>query len=194
MSIPKEQIEAGARALMEVDFGTMGDQDRWMTRPLGDEYRRRARAVLATLEPQGDETCSTCGAAKPEENVFCSNAYHVPELAAFVRTPDDIRELGSNPKLDELIVLAAVAAASESGNGYDLSVLRRHANRAASLWYAQLPVAEALRPFADALDEWGDDPEVGDDATLWEHPLGMCITTGDFRRAKAAITAIGSQA
>lgn len=46
-------------------------------------------------------------------------------------------------------------------------------------------LVEALRPFANALDDWGDDPAVGDDATLWEHPMGMCISTGDFRRARA---------
>ena len=48
-------IERVARALMEVDFGTMGDeeQERWMAKPLGDEFRRRARAAIDAM-PQLD--------------------------------------------------------------------------------------------------------------------------------------------
>lgn len=45
-----------------------------------------------------------------------------------------VSELGANPKLDELMVLVAVAAATESGDGCDLEVLKRHAQRAAELW------------------------------------------------------------
>lgn len=45
--------------------------------------------------------------------------------------------LGANPKLDELMLLVAVAAANESGHGYDLGVLKRHAERAAELWNAR---------------------------------------------------------
>jgi hypothetical protein len=50
-------------------------------------------------------------------------------------------------------------------------------------------VVEVLRPFAAALDDWGDEPEQPDTRDLWEHPMSMCITLGDFRRAHAFVRA-----
>lgn len=47
-------------------------------------------------------------------------------------------------------------------------------------------LATALEPFAHALDEWGDEPEHPDSASIWEHPLSMLVTIGDFRHAKDA--------
>lgn len=45
----------------------------------------------------------------------------------------------------------------------------------------------ALKPFADAIDEWGDDTDQPDRWTTWEHPVAMCVTLGDFRRAHATM-------
>jgi hypothetical protein len=42
--------------------------------------------------------------------------------------------LGPNPKLNELMFLVATTAASESGNGYDQAVIKKHADRAAKRW------------------------------------------------------------
>lgn len=45
----------------------------------------------------------------------------------------------------------------------------------------------ALAPFVEALAEWGDDERTPDSATLWDHPLSMCVTVGHFRRAATAL-------
>lgn len=46
---------------------------------------------------------------------------------------------------------------------------------------------EALKPFATALDDWGDDTGQPDRWTAWEHPIAMNVTLGDFRRARASL-------
>lgn len=45
----------------------------------------------------------------------------------------------------------------------------------------------ALRPFAQALDDWGDEAEQPDNTNAWEHPISLDLTIGDFRRAHAAL-------
>lgn len=45
----------------------------------------------------------------------------------------------------------------------------------------------ALKPFAKALDDWGDDQGQPDRWNIWEHPTASGITLGDLRRARAAI-------
>jgi hypothetical protein len=55
----------------------------------------------------------------------------------------------------------------------------------AYLLIAQL--SAALKPFSDALAEWGDDPEHLDRRNVWDHSIAMCITLGDFRKAAATL-------
>lgn len=45
---------------------------------------------------------------------------------------------------------------------------------------------EALKPFAQALHEWGDDPEQ-ERRDIWEHPLSMLVGLSDFRAARQAL-------
>lgn len=42
---------------------------------------------------------------------------------------------------------------------------------------------DALRPFAMALHEWGDDAGQPDRWNVWEHPIANGVTLGDFRSA-----------
>lgn len=44
---------------------------------------------------------------------------------------------------------------------------------------------KALKPFAGAADELPD--EHHDSTDIWEAPVGMLITAGDLRRARAAL-------
>lgn len=46
---------------------------------------------------------------------------------------------------------------------------------------------EALRPFERAMKECGDDPDESGVTALWQNPLSMCITLGDFRRASETL-------
>jgi hypothetical protein len=50
---------------------------------------------------------------------------------------------------------------------------------------------QALKPFAKALDDWGDEPGHPDSRTAWDHPIGMNVTLGDFRKARAALSPDG---
>ena len=50
--------------------------------------------------------------------------------------------LGRNAKLNEVIALVAVASAVEAGTGYNLEIIKRHADRAARLWAMQLKALE----------------------------------------------------
>jgi len=71
------------------------------------------------------------------------------------------------------------------------------AEYAAKLWQRAAEQANAreeiyeaaLKPFADALHDWGDDPASYDWSDAWEHPIAMNVTVGDFRRAASAIEA-----
>jgi len=49
---------------------------------------------------------------------------------------------------------------------------------------------QAAIPFAEALEEWGDEPKISDDRDLWEHPLAMFITVGDVRRLARALSTL----
>jgi len=49
-------------------------------------------------------------------------------------------------------------------------------------------LAAALKPFADAVDEAGDETDYMD-ADAWEHPLAMAVKVGDFHHAHAALAA-----
>ena len=51
-------------------------------------------------------------------------------------------------------------------------------------------VVEALEPFAKAIEDWVDRPEDPDSRNVWEHPIGLNVTLGDFRRAADAIRAL----
>lgn len=70
---------------------------------------------------------------------------------------------------------------------------RGHAilDAAAALHQGRDKAVEALRPFAKALDDWGDDKTHPDTGDLWEHPAAMLITVGDLRGARAALGAKG---
>ncbi len=46
---------------------------------------------------------------------------------------------------------------------------------------------EVLKPFAKAVAEWGDDTDQSGLKDVWEHPIAMLVTIGDFRRAFAAL-------
>lgn len=47
----------------------------------------------------------------------------------------------------------------------------------------------ALEPFAQALDDWGDEPDkYRDNLEIWEGAVAMNITYGDLRRARAALS------
>ena len=48
---------------------------------------------------------------------------------------------------------------------------------------------EALKPFADVVDDLDDDHT--DDGKLWESPAAMGITAGDLRRARATLETNG---
>lgn len=103
---------------------------------------------------------------------------------------------GKHPKLNELMALVAISAASASGNGYDLTVIEREANRAAKLWEEHqaaieaMPLnvlREALEPFATC---WTDDEIDGapDEMPVEEALYGPSQpTVGDLRRARAAL-------
>lgn len=94
------------------------------------------------------------------------------------------RPLGANPKLDDLMVLVAVAAANESGNGFDHGALKRHAKRATELWNtrpSQLPVmdveriARAIEPsvwakFDARVRTWPDDEKAAELAMKMANP------------------------
>jgi hypothetical protein len=53
---------------------------------------------------------------------------------------------------------------------------------------------EALRPFADAVTEWGDDINHPDQRDVWEHPIAMLVTLGAFRLARATLAPKASDA
>lgn len=55
-------------------------------------------------------------------------------------------------------------------------------------------LVDALRPFAKALEEWGDEPNQQNVRDLWDHPLAMNITLGDFRRARNKLALIEGNA
>jgi hypothetical protein len=46
---------------------------------------------------------------------------------------------------------------------------------------------EALRPFASALDEWGEDKGQPDRWDVYEHPIAQCVKLGAFRCARATL-------
>lgn len=78
--------------------------------------------------------------------------------------------------------------------GYDeyrdvvLAASRLTTERATLLAGQERAIAEAvglLRSFAKALDDWGDEPEYLDNRDIYDHPLSMCITLGDFRKVSA---------
>ncbi len=48
-------------------------------------------------------------------------------------------------------------------------------------------IIEALAPFVDALDDWGDDTAYLDRSNIWEHPVALGITIGDLRAARKAL-------
>lgn len=47
-------------------------------------------------------------------------------------------------------------------------------------------LGEALKPFADAAADCIDDDEL-DRRDVWEHAVGMNLTVGDFRKARATL-------
>jgi len=49
---------------------------------------------------------------------------------------------------------------------------------------------QAAIPFAEALEEWGEESKISDDRDLWEHPLALLITVGDVRRLARALSAL----
>ena len=46
---------------------------------------------------------------------------------------------------------------------------------------------KALKPFSQSIEEWGDDLGQPDRWDVWEHPIAIGVTIGDFRQARAAI-------
>ncbi len=46
----------------------------------------------------------------------------------------------------------------------------------------------ALEAFVTALEDWGDDTGQPDCWEVWEHPIAMGVTLGDFRRARTALS------
>jgi len=47
---------------------------------------------------------------------------------------------------------------------------------------------EALKPFAEAMHDAGDDGLIGDHINAWESPMAMSVTYGDFRAALMAVS------
>lgn len=58
--------------------------------------------------------------------------------------------------------------------------------------HREAQLREVLEPFADAFDDWGDEDSSGDHGSVWEHPIGMCITVGAFRSAAMTRKAQGT--
>jgi hypothetical protein len=46
---------------------------------------------------------------------------------------------------------------------------------------------EALKPFADAIEEWGGDRAEPQKVSVWEHPIAMLVSVEDFWRAYDAV-------
>lgn len=52
------------------------------------------------------------------------------------------------------------------------------------------PVVEALRPFADAVEECGIDETDPQKISVWEHPIAQLVSVEDFMRAAAALRSL----
>jgi hypothetical protein len=100
------------------------------------------------------------------------------------------------------------AAASDGGNGLHFRVICNNSNcRAAgplercsadaiSTWNTRAALEagsgdgglrEALKPFADAIEEWGGDRAEPQKVSVWEHPIAMLVSVEDFWRAYDAV-------
>lgn len=135
------------------------------------------------VECNNDETCTVCADARGDSREKVANRWNtrpaatiISELQAAVdRLQIEIFELkhGVEDQMEEAAYHRERRAAAES-----------------SLSRIKAETIEALRPFADALQDVDD--AARDDWHLWESPAAMNLNVGDLRRADTAIRSLGS--
>ena len=165
-----EEVERVARAISATRMKLQKDPTGAnLPRDLWEQSVPHATAAIAAMRPVDDEVVSVLREARAEIQRLLDRygaAHSAVVLSridrALSRSAEPVQGslLGRDAKLNELILLAMVAAANEQGSGYDQAVLKRHADHAAGLWADHIAVqGEVTEAMVKAgLEEYRNQP------------------------------------